>query len=62
MTVTVSLDAGEMTVSGGVDFAVDWGDNGDTPGLIVFDKDESDNTAKPVAYFAPGCWKAVVKT
>lgn len=62
VTVTVSLDAGQMIVSEGVDFVVDWESGTESPGLAVLDKDEADPTAKNVAYFAPGCWKAVIKT
>lgn len=62
VTITVNTDTGQMPVPGGVDFAIDWGDAGTEPGLAVLDKDDSDKTAKQVAYFAPGCWKAVVRT
>jgi hypothetical protein len=62
MTVTVNTTDGQMPVAGGVDFVVDWETGAEQPGLAVLDKDESDNSAKQVAYFAPGSWKAVVKT
>lgn len=63
MTVTVTTPAKVIMVPGGVDFVVDWENGAEPgPGLAVLDKDESDNTAKYVAYFPPGCWVAVVKT
>lgn len=60
--ITVKTDAGEMTVTGGEDFVVDWPDNAPEPGLAVLDKNERDNTAQQVAYFPPGHWVGVVKS
>jgi hypothetical protein len=63
VTVTVTTPAKIITVPGGVDFVIDWENGAEPgPGLAVLDKDESDNTAKYLAYFPPGCWVAVVKT
>lgn len=62
VTITVNTTDGQMLVASGVDFVIDWESGADQPGLAVLDKDESDPTAKQVAYYAPGCWKAVVKT
>ena len=62
MALTVNTPGGRADVPGGMDFVVDWPDQPNElgPGLAILDKPESDNTARFIAYYAPGQWLGVV--